>query len=211
MKKARMIALLVCMLCSAALSAAAQRTTKWTYEADWQGKTVTIVITKKENDYEVTGDIKERLAIGNMLDTVCSIHGQYVRETETVTANCGSTVITAKKMHQGDGLNVKIETNKRVTDLVADRIPNKPEKLDILGTWNSNIKYRYTLTPDGYDVVWYLDEMREHGKITIDGDTLHATWNNPQTSGSATGHVTKFDENGRAIRIEWSNGAIFTR
>jgi hypothetical protein len=214
MKNMRMAAFLVLMIGSIVLSAAAQAPKRWTYQGSWQGKTVTIIVTEGQSGYGVSGDIIEPVYIGNMQDKVCDIQGRYVPETGTLTANCGSIVISASKTGNGNSLNVRLESNNRMTEFAVDRIANRPEKApDILGTWNSNTtqKYRYTLVPDGYDFAWYLSEIREQGKISVKGDILSASWSNQKTSGSATGRITTVDANNRATRIEWSNGVIFTR
>lgn len=218
MKNTRMIALLVCMLGSFAMSTSAQAARKWTYEGrsdDRLTRVVTFIITEKPNGYEVSGDIK---LVGSGLDDVfCQIHGRYIREKGLVMADCGAgadyTLVTASKMPNADSFTVKLERNKRVTEFAAYRIANRSEKPDILGAWNSNTpaKYIYTIVPDGDGFAWYLSEIREQGKIIVKGDTLYASWTNQRTSGSATGRVTKFDANNRATRIEWSNGGIFTR
>lgn len=218
MKNTWMGVLLVCMLCSIGMPAAAQTAKRWTYEGrtdDRLTRVVTIIITEKPNGYEVSGDIK--LVGSGLNDVLCQISGTYYPAKSLVKADCGRgagyILVTASRLKDQDAFNVQLEKDNRVKEFVAERVANRPEKAaDIAGTWNSSVNYRYTLVAAGPgEYTWYLGPIEETGRIKVSGNELSATWSNPRTSGSANGRVTETDASGRATRIEWSNGAVFTR
>jgi hypothetical protein len=85
------------------------------------------------------------------------------------------------------------------------------ETPDISGTWKYG-SYVYTISQKGSTFTWdmnYLNETAKDG--TIKGKSLSANVTNTNGSKPVTGEVTQVDGSGRATRIEWSTGAVFTR
>jgi hypothetical protein len=80
---------------------------------------------------------------------------------------------------------------------------------NISGTWSSNIGVTYEITQSGTGFTWFVARLNQNARGTIDGPNVSATWDGG--AGSATGRITAFDINGRAIKIEWNNGVIFQR
>ena len=83
---------------------------------------------------------------------------------------------------------------------------------NIAGTWNSSIAFKYEITQTGNAFSWnVITPKNEQGRGTIQGASLTASWSGNNGSGTATGKVAKTGPDGRALRIEWSNGVIFFR
>ena len=81
---------------------------------------------------------------------------------------------------------------------------------DIAGTWSYGTEWVYVIAQNGPKFTWSLARNNQKAEGTITGKNLSATWSGPTGSGSATGTII-FDANGKAIRIEWSNGVVFIR
>jgi photosystem II stability/assembly factor-like uncharacterized protein len=82
---------------------------------------------------------------------------------------------------------------------------------DISGTWRSNIGLVYQINQEGDSFTWNVESIRQRGEGTIAGGELNATWQGRSGRESGRGRVTAADQNGRATRLEWSNGVVFTR
>ena len=81
----------------------------------------------------------------------------------------------------------------------------------VAGRWHGSNGYEYNLAQSGNKFSWVLPDLaNERGTGTISGNTLTATWAGGRTEGSGTGTVTR-DRNGNAVRVDWTNGVVFTR
>ena len=81
---------------------------------------------------------------------------------------------------------------------------------DISGVWKSNIGLVYEIVQDNDKFTWIVTIQNQLGEGLITGDSISATWSDRKGRGSAKGKIIKNRE-GKAIRIEWSNGVVFTR
>lgn len=85
--------------------------------------------------------------------------------------------------------------------------PPPPTAVDVLsGSWvgyHPNYEFRQS----GSTFTWWVESTQERAQGTINGVSLSVNWG----AGSATGTITAWDASGRATRIEWSNGSVFTR
>lgn len=82
---------------------------------------------------------------------------------------------------------------------------------DIHGTWKSNKDVFYSIIQTGSVFTWSIAELHEKAEGTINGIKVSVKWTGDRGAGSTTGVVTLIDETGKATRIEWNNGLIFTR
>lgn len=87
-----------------------------------------------------------------------------------------------------------------------------PRVLQLTGRWSSSTGSFYDISQDGDTFRWVVVEGRgrdeQIGAGTIDGTAVEASWSAP-FAGATTGIVTA--DGGRAIRIQWKNGATFIR
>lgn len=81
---------------------------------------------------------------------------------------------------------------------------------DIGGLWNSTFGLTYEIAQDGAAFTWRVVQFRETGEGTIAGTQIGVEWRGANGSGHDTG-VILLDDNGQAIRIEWSHGNVFYR
>ena len=86
-----------------------------------------------------------------------------------------------------------------------------PSVIDISGLWHGSVGVDYVITQTGNQFTWLLGLINENGQGTLTGQNLSVSWSSPVSKGSATGNVTKVDANGKATRIDWSNGTFFYR
>lgn len=105
---------------------------------------------------------------------------------------------------------------EKVPQEVAEPTQPQPPKraadvADISGTWRYSTDWVYSITQTGSTFTWSMGKFNEKGEGTISGSVISASWSGTNGSGSATGTVTRVDEAGRATRIEWNNGVVFTR
>jgi hypothetical protein len=77
------------------------------------------------------------------------------------------------------------------------------------GTWKVGNGWVYAITQEGSTFTWTMEALDEKGKGTIEGTNVSATWSGKNGSGSATG--TMVLDAGVPIKIQWSNGIVFTR
>jgi len=84
------------------------------------------------------------------------------------------------------------------------------DPINIAGTWKSNIGSVYEIIQNKDKFTWKVTAKSQTGEGTITGDSLSATWVDPQGRGGAKGKII-LDGQGKAIRIQWSNGVVFTR
>jgi len=82
---------------------------------------------------------------------------------------------------------------------------------DISGIWKSNIGHIYIIEVSGSRFTWNAETMKQKASGTIDGRRLTASWQVGRRSQSATGKIVEVNEQGRALRIEWSNKVVFFR
>ncbi|MGQ0800563.1 MAG: hypothetical protein ACT4NL_10695 [Pseudomarimonas sp.] len=87
--------------------------------------------------------------------------------------------------------------------------------ISIAGSWNSNIGYTYEIAQSGMSFTWVVSnkpELKERGEGSItESGKINASWTNVNGQGRADGTVFALDSNGRASRVQWSNGVIFER
>lgn len=81
---------------------------------------------------------------------------------------------------------------------------------NIAGTWRGYRGFSYSISQSDNKFSWSQGDMQETGRGTINGNTISASWSGNNGSNSATGRIIT-SGNGYAIRIEWSNGVVFTR
>jgi len=82
--------------------------------------------------------------------------------------------------------------------------------VSITGSWSSNIGLVYEISQVGTSFTWTVASTGEQGKGTLSGSDIAAQFTGPRGAGSVKGRVV-VDAQGRATRIEWSNGVVFTR
>jgi len=82
--------------------------------------------------------------------------------------------------------------------------------VSIAGRWSGYNNWVYNISQNGSTFTWSVENVSQKGEGNINGKSVSVKWEG-SGSGSATGTVTKVDSSGRATRIEWSNGVIFTR
>jgi hypothetical protein len=78
----------------------------------------------------------------------------------------------------------------------------------IAGTWTWN-QFTYSFGQSGNTFTWSNPGLHETATGKIDGLKVEVSWKGDWGAHSATGNVIV--ENGRAIRIHWSNGNVFLR
>ncbi len=84
------------------------------------------------------------------------------------------------------------------------------EPIGIAGTWKSNVGLVYEITQNKEKFTWKVIGMNQVGEGTITGDAVSVTWIDPKGRGGAKGKII-LDRDGKAVRIEWSNGVVFRR
>ena len=82
---------------------------------------------------------------------------------------------------------------------------------NIAGDWVASSGVGYQITQNGSAFTWWAAALHEKATGTINGQQLNASWDGGNGPHSATARVTSVDAGGRATRIEFSNGAVFTR
>lgn len=92
----------------------------------------------------------------------------------------------------------------------VEPVPVQPQAPDISGTWKSSIGHVYEITQTGSSFTWYVASLNQRAEGTISGDSVKASWRGILRRDSATGKII-LDAEGRAVRIEWSNGVRFMR
>lgn len=86
----------------------------------------------------------------------------------------------------------------------------KLEPIDISGIWKSNIGLVYDISQNKDKFTWRVRGQSQIGEGTIAGDSVNVIWTDPKGRGGAQGKIT-LDRSGKAVRIQWSNGVVFTR
>lgn len=81
----------------------------------------------------------------------------------------------------------------------------------ISGVWNSNIGAVYEIWQYGGRFLWWADTLNETAMGRVQGSTIQARWSGNNGDGSGVAVIKNIDGQGRAHRIEWSNGVVFTR
>jgi hypothetical protein len=85
-----------------------------------------------------------------------------------------------------------------------------PDAVAIGGRWNTNIDVVYDIVQVGDDFLWGAVGGRPEGEGHVDGLDVHVRWTVEGRSESASGRIV-LDREGRASRMEMSNGIVFTR
>ena len=81
---------------------------------------------------------------------------------------------------------------------------------NLSGTWSSAQGLVYELTQRQELLVWRAPALGEIAIGTVSGLDVSATWAGKAGSGEGKGRIVN-DSTGRAVRIEWENGVVFTR
>lgn len=103
---------------------------------------------------------------------------------------------------------VPFEVGAQFQRVLGERQPENT--LDIAGTWTYGTEWVYVITQNDAKFTWSLARNNQKAEGTITGKSVSASWSGPTSSGSATGTII-VDAKGKAVRIEWSNGIVFTR
>jgi len=82
---------------------------------------------------------------------------------------------------------------------------------DLSGTWDSNIENVYHIQQSGSAFTWTVENSNEQGNGEIAGTKIIASWEGGAAPGSAEGEIVDQDAANRALKIEWTNGVVFTR
>jgi hypothetical protein len=86
----------------------------------------------------------------------------------------------------------------------------KLEPINIAGTWKSNIGLVYEIAQSKDKFTWKVINLKQEGEGTITGDSISATWVDPKGRGGAKGKII-LNEKGKSVKIQWSNGVVFTK
>lgn len=90
--------------------------------------------------------------------------------------------------------------------VVPATMPQQATASGLTGRWFwGNLGYDFVQR--GNSFTWVTADKRETATGTIDGNSLWANWG----SNSGTGSITHRSAYGDPIRIQWSNGNVFTR
>lgn len=81
---------------------------------------------------------------------------------------------------------------------------------DISESWKFGKDWVYSITQNGSDFTWFMENKNENGKGKLKGNSISAKWSGNNGSGSESGTV-KFDDNGKATEIVWGNGVVFKK
>jgi photosystem II stability/assembly factor-like uncharacterized protein len=81
----------------------------------------------------------------------------------------------------------------------------------VSGTWQSNIGLVYEIKCSGNTFNWRVASTGETAQGEVEGEILFASWRSRKGEQSARGAIVKVDDQGKALRIEWSNGVVFSR
>lgn len=109
-----------------------------------------------------------------------------------------------------DGKILRVPVNNR--DIQKIEFTREVVGLSLDGRWNSSIGFQYDITQSGTTFTWnVITPVREQGRGTLSGTSVTASWSGDNGSGNASGRITETDSQGRAQRIEWSNGVVFFR
>ena len=107
------------------------------------------------------------------------------------------------------GRATRIEFSNRAVFTRA-KVPT-PVSASIHGDWKGDTGVGYQIAQCGSTFTWWAAGLHEKATGTINGQQLSASWQGDNGPSSATARITSVDANGCAIRIEFSNGAVFTR
>ncbi|MCU0237489.1 MAG: hypothetical protein MUC72_10440 [Acidobacteria bacterium] len=86
-----------------------------------------------------------------------------------------------------------------------------PAGPSLAGDWKGFQGMTFTFTQNGSQFAWSVKATGEKAQGSINGDMLLVAWTNAQGSGTAKGKITAKDASGRATRIDWDNGVVFSR
>jgi hypothetical protein len=90
--------------------------------------------------------------------------------------------------------------------------PQTAGAVDLNGLWESSSEPIYNITQSGNNITWTVQGSDEKGKGTISNNqNISANWSSSKGSGSWSGRITKTDNQGKAVRIEWNHGVFFAR
>jgi hypothetical protein len=87
------------------------------------------------------------------------------------------------------------------------QVGNPPIPSDISGSWRNNLGHVYHIHQVGGQIGYDDPILQEHVMGSFTGKTVTVNW----SAGSVKGTITKWDDEGRAERIEWENGVVFER
>ena len=82
---------------------------------------------------------------------------------------------------------------------------------DLAGTWDSTVDTVYHIQQSGSAFTWTVENSNEQGKGEIAGAKVTASWEGGSAPGSAEGGIVDQNAANRALKIEWTNGVVFTR
>ncbi|GEM_PF-2136492 len=86
-----------------------------------------------------------------------------------------------------------------------------PAVADLAGDWQGFMNMTFSFSQSGNEFTWLVPATGEKAQGTIAGDALTVAWTNALGSGTAKGRIAAKDAAGRATRIEWDNGVVFSR
>jgi hypothetical protein len=90
--------------------------------------------------------------------------------------------------------------------------PPQPAAINLQGNWVNNFGVVYHFKQTGMTFTWSAPKLNETAQGNVlSGNALNVKWSGSMGSGAAGGKITQFDAQGKPTRIEWSNGAVFTR
>ncbi len=96
----------------------------------------------------------------------------------------------------------------QVQPMVVAQLPAVPS---LAGNWKGFMGMTFAFSQNGSQFTWFVEATGEQAKGTIAGDALTVVWTGIQGGGSAKGKIAAKDATGRATRIEWDNGVVFSR
>mgnify|MGYP000745995732 CR=1 FL=1 len=106
---------------------------------------------------------------------------------------------------------VKVTPSATQPAASAPPAPSSESAIEIGGIWKSSVGLVYEIRQRGEHFGWTVANSDEQGRGTCQGKDLMVTWSSALGKGSAKGKITQIDSAGKAIRIEWDNGAVFFR
>ena len=185
MKNLRLMAFLVFVVCTFSLLTMSQtikgsKPTQWVYKAKEEGteKEITIIITRRPNGYEVTGEYTQYYN-GQGFKT-CKFRGTYFPATGRLAARCSEKAsegdeavletISGSRRTADDAFQVEVRGSKFLAKREGAKSKNtSTNETSVVGTW----KWAYAEKGD----------PEEHGTVTFNADGTmdwsgdsHGTW-----------------------------------
>lgn len=127
----------------------------------------------------------------------------------TISSFAYGTIELQLSNNEGSSFALHLHTHYPVTPQSVEKPSGSQEVIDVSGKWwIVNTTFAIEVAQEGKQLTWFFAEYNQRGTGSVDERTIIISWQEAAGLQALTGQIVTVNANGRAMRMELSNGVV---